>query len=89
MLTSSHMGVFSRKLENQIKSEAVQILFPPLHGSPPGFWSKYRLSSSNKRKYRPYRAIFSFVAGQGLEPRFPGPEPGVLPLDDPARDFFK
>lgn len=21
--------------------------------------------------------------GQGFEPRFPGPEPGVLPLDDP------
>ena len=26
-----------------------------------------------------------FAAGQGLEPRLPGPEPGVLPLDDPAR----
>ena len=24
------------------------------------------------------------AAGQGLEPRQPGPEPGVLPLDDPA-----
>ena len=24
------------------------------------------------------------IAGQGLEPQFPGPEPDVLPLDDPA-----
>ena len=24
------------------------------------------------------------AAGQGFEPRLPGPEPGVLPLDDPA-----
>ena len=29
-----------------------------------------------------------FAAGQGLEPRFPGPEPGVLPLDDPAVFIF-
>lgn len=28
----------------------------------------------------------SFLArGQGFEPRLPGPEPGVLPLDDPRR----
>ena len=26
----------------------------------------------------------SNAAGQGFEPRLPGPEPGVLPLDDPA-----
>ncbi len=25
----------------------------------------------------------SFARGQGFEPRLPGPEPGVLPLDDP------
>ena len=25
------------------------------------------------------------AAGQGFEPRLPGPEPGVLPLDDPAK----
>lgn len=24
------------------------------------------------------------AAGLGLEPRYPGPKPGVLPLDDPA-----
>lgn len=24
------------------------------------------------------------AAGPGLEPRYPGPKPGVLPLDDPA-----
>ena len=24
------------------------------------------------------------AAGQGFEPQLPGPEPGVLPLDDPA-----
>lgn len=24
------------------------------------------------------------AAGLGFEPRLPGPEPGVLPLDDPA-----
>jgi hypothetical protein len=28
--------------------------------------------------------VFIFAAGQGFEPRLPGPEPGVLPLDDPA-----
>ncbi len=26
----------------------------------------------------------SFAAGQGLEPQLLGPEPSVLPLDDPA-----
>lgn len=26
------------------------------------------------------------AAGQGFEPRFLGPEPSVLPLDDPARN---
>lgn len=25
------------------------------------------------------------AAGLGFEPRLPGPEPGVLPLDDPAK----
>ena len=24
------------------------------------------------------------AAGPGLEPEYPGPKPGVLPLDDPA-----
>ena len=27
---------------------------------------------------------FLEAAGQGFEPQLPGPEPGVLPLDDPA-----
>jgi hypothetical protein len=29
-------------------------------------------------------AELSEAAGLGFEPRLPGPEPGVLPLDDPA-----
>src|SRR3954464_2533216 len=29
-------------------------------------------------------AWLNLIAGQGLEPQFPGPEPDVLPLDDPA-----
>ena len=30
-------------------------------------------------------AVYSFlVPGLGLEPRLPGPEPDVLPLDDPG-----
>ena len=29
------------------------------------------------------RRDFCLVRGQGLEPRFLGPEPNVLPLDDP------
>ena len=28
------------------------------------------------------------AAGQGFEPRLPGPEPGVLPLDDPAKMIY-
>lgn len=28
------------------------------------------------------------AAGGGLEPPLPGPEPGVLPLDDPAINFL-
>ena len=27
---------------------------------------------------------FYLVPGQGFEPRYPGPKPGVLPLDDPG-----
>ena len=30
-----------------------------------------------------------FVTGLGLEPRLPGPKPGVLPLDDPVKYKFK
>ncbi len=31
------------------------------------------------------KVIFLFkTAGLGFEPRLPGPEPSVLPLDDPA-----
>ena len=29
-------------------------------------------------------SLYQIAAGQGLEPRFFGPEPNVLPLDDPA-----
>ncbi len=28
------------------------------------------------------------AAGQGLEPRFLGPKPSVLPLDDPAITYI-
>ena len=28
-------------------------------------------------------ATYNFARGQGVEPRLPGPKPGVLPLDDP------
>ncbi|MDQ5901561.1 MAG: hypothetical protein QG580_276 [Patescibacteria group bacterium] len=31
-----------------------------------------------------YVEVFIFAAGQGLEPQYPGPKPGVLPLDEPA-----
>ena len=31
-----------------------------------------------------YLNNMSIAARQGLEPRFPGPKPGVLPLDDQA-----
>ena len=30
-------------------------------------------------------AIYNFARGQGVEPRLPGPKPGVLPLDDPRK----
>ena len=32
----------------------------------------------------PRLTLGSPTAGQGFEPQLPGPEPGVLPLDDPA-----
>jgi hypothetical protein len=32
----------------------------------------------------PVPSGFLEAAGQGFEPQLPGPEPGVLPLDDPA-----
>ncbi len=30
-------------------------------------------------------AFSMLAAGQGLEPRYSGPKPDVLPLDDPAK----
>ena len=36
----------------------------------------------NGRRYP--RDDRQMAAGQGFEPQLPGPEPGVLPLDDPA-----
>ncbi len=30
------------------------------------------------------RTYLKFAARQGLEPQYPGPKPGVLPLDDRA-----
>ncbi len=56
------------------------------------------LSRKPKQKYTTFRGVFLFAQGHGLEPwlpglplkarrlgfepRLPGPEPGVLPLDD-------
>ena len=37
-----------------------------------------------KCKNRPYGRSCILAAGQGFEPRLLGPEPSVLPLDDPA-----
>ncbi len=31
------------------------------------------------------RTYLKLATGQGLEPRLPGPKPGVLPLDDPVK----
>jgi hypothetical protein len=42
-----------------------------------------RPESLRQRKTPPERG-FCEAAGLGFEPRLPGPEPGVLPLDDPA-----
>ncbi len=44
------------------------------------------MSYSRKNLKKIIRAIISYThaAGLGLEPRLPGPEPDVLPLDDPA-----
>lgn len=41
------------------------------------------MSTLVNNKHRPKWAVFIFVRGQGLEPRLTGPEPVVLPLDDP------
>lgn len=35
--------------------------------------------NDHRKDYR-----FSLAPGQGFEPRLPGSEPGVLPLDDPG-----
>ena len=37
-------------------------------------------------KTLPFQGAFSQAGGQGIEPRFFGPKPNVLPLDDPP--FF-
>lgn len=38
-------------------------------------------------KTRPFGRVFA--RGQGLEPRYTGPEPVVLPLDDPRIYFMQ
>jgi hypothetical protein len=35
-----------------------------------------------------FPSFATLSAGRGFEPRLPGPEPGVLPLDDPALNNF-
>ena len=39
---------------------------------------------AQQQKEKPTKG-FLFVGGQGIEPRFDGPEPSVLPLDDPPK----
>lgn|GEM_PF-1027646 len=41
------------------------------------------LSPENEIKKEANSLFFNLARGQGFEPRLPGPEPGVLPLDDP------
>ncbi len=60
----------------------------------PGWLIIILLHKKNTASYSPFWVldsviIDSFAAGQGFEPRLPGPEPGVLPLDDPARFKIK
>ena len=53
----------------------------PAISRPPG--AVTRAQPRRERKTPPERG-FHEAAGLGFEPRLPGPEPGVLPLDDPA-----
>jgi hypothetical protein len=51
-------------------------------------WAEKRIAPKScplirKQKNRCFQRILE-AAGQGFEPQLPGPEPGVLPLDDPA-----
>lgn len=41
-----------------------------------------RFSSSLQQFLKPRDGFKKLVPRLGFEPRFPGPEPGVLPLDD-------
>src|SRR3954471_21431350 len=44
----------------------------------------YGIGDKSEAKESPDYRAFCEAAGQGLEPRLPDPESGVLPLDDPA-----
>ena len=64
-------------------------------GSPEGethdvrFPSGFTMKGSPKKEIEALFLDFYFmVPGQGFEPRLPGPEPGVLPLDDPGIIVF-
>ena len=48
-----------------------------------GVESSKSVAASDGAQNPPFPAG-SEAAGQGFEPQLPGPEPGVLPLDDPA-----
>ncbi len=57
-------------------------------GTPTGCGNKFRVEiKKDKRVFfrcPSLRISDCYAAGRGFEPRLPGPEPGVLPLDDPA-----
>ncbi len=62
--------------------ESITINMLPGRDSPFGTWASaecHRHSTSPVRIHH-----HKHVAGQGFEPRLLGPEPSVLPLDDPA-----
>mgnify|MGYP006943668835 FL=1 len=40
---------------------------------------------SDNKKTNPLESLFLNARGQGFEPRLAGPEPAVLPLDDPRK----
>lgn len=59
-------------------------LFPSLIFS--GFYLK---KSKTGHQNTTLRVMNNMAEGQGLEPRFTGPEPVVLPLDDPSVQKLK
>ena len=48
------------------------------------FFAKMRSVAKRRSAFWRKQRFYFFAAGIGLEPIYPGPEPSVLPLDDPA-----